>query len=79
MTILFMPFHADQPHRETVMQSVVSHTATPATMLISIALFLVTAILASSYYPEIHQARNKCFKRWTVCTHRANGRQYTKV
>ena len=32
-----------------------------------------------SYYPEVHQAVNKCFKRWAVCTRRANGEQYTKV
>ena len=32
-----------------------------------------------SYYPEVRQAVNRCFKRWAVCTRRANGRQYTKV
>ena len=31
------------------------------------------------YYPEVRQAVNKCFKRWAVCTHRANANQYTKV
>jgi hypothetical protein len=38
--------------------------ATPATILLSTALFLVTC----PYYPEVHQAVNRCFKRWAVCT-----------
>ena len=31
------------------------------------------------YYPEVRQAVNKCFKRWGICTRRANAAQYTKV
>ena len=32
-----------------------------------------------SYYPEVRQAVNRCFKRWAVCTRRANAAQYIKV
>ena len=32
-----------------------------------------------SYYPGVHQANNRCFKRWATCTRRANAAHYTKV
>ena len=46
--ILWSPplFMTDQLHRESVMQSVASPSATPVTMPMSTVLFLVTAIFA---------------------------------
>ena len=31
------------------------------------------------YYPEVRQSGNRCFKRWAVCTRRANVQLYSKV
>ena len=75
-----LPFNSitGQLHRGSVIQSAASPIATPIIMLMSTALFLVT-VRTCPYYPEVHQAVNRCFKRRAVCTRRANANQYIKV
>ena len=49
-------FFSDQPHKETVMQSVISPTVIPATMLMSIVPFPVTVTPAHTTLKCIRQS-----------------------